>query len=153
LIELILVMGLTMVLMAIAAPRLDGFTRGRVLRCQGDDLLSLLNTARDRSAAEAAVYRVNIADGVCSLQVRGGGAFAAAGTGITDRITLAAGVTAEMERLDGDASATWVEFQPTGQCTAARITLSDVRGNKLYVAARSALEPFRVTDTIEDTNP
>jgi type II secretory pathway pseudopilin PulG len=153
LIELILVMGLALMVMAMAAPRLDGFTRGRVLRCQGDNVLSLLNTARDRAAAEAVAYRVEIAEASCTLERQQGGTFVPAGIGTMEKITLAQGITARLDRLDGQTAATWVQFQPSGECTPARITLTDGRGNTIYVALRSALEPPRVTEKLEETYP
>ena len=148
LVELILVMVLTLTMLALAAPRLDGFSRGRVIACQGESLLSLIHAGRDRAGAEAVTYRLelDVKSGVVTLLYQQNGQFVEVSPPSSGRLELAQGIAMECSRIDGDINAR-IDLMPDGSCTPAKLTLRDGRGNVLYIVCRSPLETFVIQDT------
>jgi Tfp pilus assembly protein FimT len=151
LVELILVMTLMLMVLAIAAPRLDGFSRSRVLTSQGEAVLAMLNTARDRSAAEAAAYRLVIEEdgSQCRLYRQQGGAFEPLPDRPDGRLVLPGDIRVSIEGADEGQQ--FVEFRPTGECTPARLELADRRGGAVTISARTPLETFRLLEGGEET--
>jgi Tfp pilus assembly protein FimT len=147
LLETILVMVLALTVMGLVAPRLGGFSRRRVLIAQGRSVLAMLRTARDRAAAECVPHRVTVDPqaGLCRLLVQTGATFEPVDSSTARRLTLRDGVTIALERLDeGDEPC--VTFQPTGEGTPARVTLTDRTGQTVGILARTPLEPFALLD-------
>jgi len=147
LIELILVMVLLLLVLAMVAPRLDGFSRGRVLVGHAETVLAMLQTARDRSAAEAVPYRlqVDVESGACRLYRQAGGQFEPLADRPGGWHTLPEGIHISIERLDL-SGADFVEFRPTGECTPASVQLMGDDRPPVVLTARTALEPFRLIE-------
>ncbi len=155
LIELILVMALALMVMALAAPRLDAFSRRSVLRSQADAVLAMLRAARDRSAAEGNAYRLAVDGraGQCTLLWWQEGVLVPVDRPGPPPLELPAGVRIELTRLDGQVGEAWIDVQPTGAVTPARITLRDGRGHVMVLVARTPLEPFRVREADGEDPP
>ncbi len=151
LIELMLVMALLVAIMALAGPRLNRFARGRAMDAEARMLVARLNAARDRAAVRAVVCRVEIdADGGGTrITQQQGGVFVDGEDSLARHTRLPQGLRLAIEPLDdtgaNDGQATWIEIQPTGWATAARITLTDQAGDALYILARTPLERFVIT--------
>ena len=152
LMELILVMVLLLLVLATVAPRLGPFSRGRVLVSEAEVVLAMLRTARDRSAAEAVPYRLQVEAGSCRLVRQAGSAFEPLPDRPDGRHVLAEGLTMRLERLDA-SDADFVEFRPTGECTPARVELVDDDHPPAVLTARTALEPFRLIEPGEEDLP
>ena len=171
LVELILVMVLTLTVLAMAAPRLDRFSRRRVLVSNAEAVLALLETARDRAAAEAVAYRVRIDSGAAScrlLQQSGGTYQPPAGpagrvlrlpSGVGISLTQPDGSAADALRSEptddrprrGDGGEVWfVEFSPAGECTPARVRLQDDDRGSVTLLCRSPIERFAIVGDPEE---
>ena len=157
LLELILVMALLLMVLAMAAPRVGDFSRGRVLVSHAEVVLAMLQNARDRSAAEAVVYRVQADDdgGGCRLYRRRGGTFEPLEES-GGRHKLPQGIRVAIERSDaaeaGDAAEpAFVEFLPTGECTPASVRLTDDGRPAVVLTTGAALEPFRLIEEGKET--
>ncbi len=153
LVELILVMVLMLGLLAMAGPRLNRFSRGRVLTSQAQMLVEQINAARDRAASRAVVCRVviDVEDGTTRILEQRGGTFVDLDGTIGRAIYLPQGFQISLQRLDGiDASESWIELRPTGWSSPAVITLSDQSGDTLHVVGRTPLEPYVVTDLAKE---
>lgn len=148
LLETILVMVLALTVMGLVAPRLGGFSRRRVLVAQGRTVLALLHTARDRAAAECVAHRVAVDPqrGTCRLLRQSGATFEPLDGSPRWRVTMHEGVEIAVERLDDADGEACVTFQPTGECTPARLTLTDRTGQVVRAVARTPLETFALLD-------
>ena len=151
LIELVLVMTLTLTLLAMAAPRLNVFSRGQVLRSNAERVLAMLRTARDRSVARAVTCTVTLEDR--TLTLTDGTATTLETAGETDSVLeLPESITVTMTSPQGQ-SLTRIDFTPTGETTPATIALTDAHERTLYVFARTAQETFAMTDEQTETLP
>jgi Tfp pilus assembly protein FimT len=150
-----LVMVLALSVLAIAAPRLDRFSRGRVLVAHAEIALSLLQTARDRSAAEAVAYRLDVDPdrGTFGLSRQTGGTFAPEGDSSGRRHVLPDGIMIELERLDTADNASFIEFRPTGECTPANLKLTDKGRETVRLVCRAPLEAFMLVQGDQEGSP
>src|SRR4051812_2843876 len=82
LLELVLVMMIIATVLAAAAPRLTGWSRGTKLRDAGDQFLSLTKYARTQAIADCRVYRLNVdaGQGAYWLTIQQGQQFANLGS-------------------------------------------------------------------------
>ncbi|MBI1338114.1 MAG: type II secretion system protein GspH [Phycisphaera sp.] len=156
LIELILVMVLMLILLAIAAPRLDAFSRGRVIDAQANMLLARLNAARDRAAMRATPCRVEFDDQTHSVRTTEqiGGTFEPIDDPEGHASTLPSEITVKIEELSGTPSVNnWVGFSPTGEADPVAVRLDNGVGDVLYIVARTPLEPLAIVSTPEAATP
>jgi type II secretory pathway pseudopilin PulG len=151
LLETILVMCLMLTLLALVAPQLDRFSRGRVLRCQAERVLRLLQISRDRSAAECEDYRVNVNvnEATCRLLKRSGATFQRTSDLDGRPLELPSGIGVEIESLGDQGERNCVDFRPTGECTPVRITLRN-NGDQVFLVCRTPLESFMMTESEEE---
>jgi Tfp pilus assembly protein FimT len=155
LIELVLVMGLTLILLAVTAPRWAGFSAGRVLNSQADAMLAIIQSGQDRAAAEGTTYRVELdaQANTCRLVKQEGGTFVEIKSNVGRALQLPDGITMRVEPLVMGDDAEYIVLRPTGESTPVRITLENQSGQVMYVACRTALEPFVVSSERKDTEP
>ncbi|NLF30806.1 MAG: hypothetical protein GX591_07960 [Planctomycetes bacterium] len=151
LVELILVMALLMMMMAVVTPRVGDFSRHRVLIGHGETILAMLQTARDRAAAEAVPYRLQVdSDGrACRLLRQTAGHFEPLSDHPDGLHALPEGIRVSIERDDGVEDA-FVEFRPTGECTAARVRLVEDDRTPVVLIAATPLDPFHLAEDDEE---
>lgn len=154
LVELILVMALLLTILAMVAPRLGAFSRERVLISEGDVVLAMLHTARDRSAAEAATYRFQVeSDGAaCRLYRQTGGRFESLPDRPDGLHLLPQETRIRIERTDG-GDAEFIEFRPTGECTPSSVYVTRDDEAPVVVRARTPLEAYRLIEPGQEGRP
>ncbi len=152
LLELIAVLVLISTVLALAAPSLRGFVRGRQTSDAAAQVLALTHYARSQAAAQGRVYRLNIDvdAGVYWLTAAEGGAFVELRTAHGRRFVLPAGVSVRVEADASDESPIYVQFYPNGRCDLAVIQLTGARGENYQVACPSASERFVIVRPEED---
>ena len=154
LLEIILVMALAVVLVAMVAPNLARFSRSQVLRGEAQWVLEALRTGRDRAAAEATEYRLEVDPNGRSVRLtrnRGGLHIPAEGPAGRPR-RMPEGVEIVLDRLD-EQELSYVEMLPTGSQTPATIALTDSQGLGLRVQANSPFEPFVLQEGAGEDQP
>jgi type II secretion system protein H len=153
LLELILVLVLVSAALAMAAPSLRRFARGRETSDTAAHLVALARLARSQAAAEARVYRLNIDPeaGTYWLTVQEAGAFVEPGRDYGRLFRFPAGVSVTVQMADGTDQTPCIQFYPDGRCDPATIELRDAETRVLQVACPSASERFRIVTLEEET--
>ncbi len=155
LLELIAVLVLISTVLAVAAPSLRGFARGRQTTDAAARVLALTHLARSRAASWGSVHRLNFDAETreCWLTMQKLGAFEEIEGNQGQRFRLPAGVSVTLElQADGDGAseqAEHVQFYPGGRCDAATIELTGGLQDVVYVSCPSASERFRITTVRE----
>jgi type II secretion system protein H len=163
LMELVLVMLLIALSLAVAAPSLRGFVSGSKSRDAATHLLSMLQWARGRSAADARVYRltVNSQERTYQVTVQEGEQFVETGNefgqvfelpeGLAIQFTRGATampVQGQIQRPQMRTAASgvgdFIDFHPDGRNDPASIRLSDDQGSVYIIESPSAAEPYRI---------
>ena len=170
LLELILVLLLISTVLAMAAPSLRGFARGRQTAEAASQLLAMTHWARSQAAAEGRLYRLNVdvQAGAYWLSRQRGGAFVELDGEYGRHFRLPDGVTVSLETPTGgsasnpaghpaghsangsaDDSAAYIQFHPNGRCDEAAIELRGRQGEVFRVTCDSATERFRIASPEE----
>ena len=158
LLELILVLVLISAALAMAAPSLRRFARGRETTDAATHLLALAHLARSQAAAGAQMWRLNIDpdEGTYWLTVQEEGVFVQPERdyGRLFRFPDGCLVTLDVpETLDtgADDDAPCIQFYPDGRSDPAVIELEDTEGRVLQVVSPSATEWFRIETPTDET--
>ena len=148
LLELIAVLVLLSTVLAIAAPSLRGFARGRQTSDTAARMLALTRLAHSRAASWGCPHRLNFDQnaGEYWLTMQQGGAFVELDDDAGRRYTLPVGVSMELDLLSvsGRGAELYVEFHPDGRCDAAIIQLTGGQGEVYQITCPSPSEPFRI---------
>ena len=163
LLELVLVMLLIALALSVAAPSLRGFLSGSKSRDAATQLLSVMQWARGRSAAEARVYRltVSVQDRSYQVTAQEGEQFVETGSEFGQVFTVPEGMTVQFARalqqapLQGQVQrpptpaaaggvGDFIDFHPDGRNDPASIRLSDDQGSVYIVESPSPAEPYRI---------
>ena len=146
LLELVAVMAILVVVVAMAAPSIREFGRGRGSTDCAAQIVALSRWARTQAITEGAVYRLNfdLPNRSYWVTVERYGYFESPGQEFGRLFTAPESV----ERLDCTAPQTpdgqYVQFWPTGRTDTATISLTDARGEVTRVVCPSATELFHV---------
>ena len=155
LLELIAVLVLISTVLAIAAPSLRGFVRGRQTADDAAKVLALTHLARSRAASQGCVHRLNFdaEAGTCWLTMQQAGAFVEIEGSHGRQLRLSANVTVRSGSSADGESVQYVQFYPDGRCDPATIELTGGQGDVLHVRCLSPSERFRVVSPQQDTRP
>lgn len=155
LLELIAVLVLISTVLAIAAPSLRGFARGRQTADAAAHLLALTRLARSRAASWGCCHRLNIdpETGTYWLTMQEGGAFVEIETDFGREYRLPSGVSIAVDEPSASEPPWVIEFHPDGRCDAVTIRLTGLRGDVLDVACASASERFRIISPEQGPRP
>lgn len=112
--ELILVLVLVSITLALAAPSMKGFVRGRQTTDAATRILAMTHYARAQAVAQGRPFRLHVSgeQNACWLTAQRGGAFTEVDAEIAGRCTLPAGVSVQLALSD--------ELSATGQATGLR---------------------------------
>lgn len=141
--------------LAIAAPSLRGFVRGRQTADAAAKVLSLTHLARSRAASQGCIHRLNFdaEAGTCWLTMQQAGTFVEIEGShgrhfrLSARVSVALGSSADTEPLQ------YVQFYPDGRCDPATVELTGGQGDVLQVTCLSPSERFRVVSPEQDERP
>ncbi|HUS90900.1 MAG TPA: GspH/FimT family pseudopilin [Phycisphaerae bacterium] len=158
LLELIAVLVLISTVLAMAAPSLRGFVRGRQTADLAARVLALTRLARSRAVSLGCVHRLNVdaEEGVFWLSVQQRGAFVEIETGPGRRHRVPAGVSialAEPSATEKTQEVPYVQFHPDGRCEPATIELAGGEDDVLQVICASPSEGFEVVRPEEGLRP
>ena len=143
LIELILVLVILCIAMALAAPKLSGWSRRTRLRNSAQDFMSAAKYARVNAVANGAMYRlvVDRQSGVFAVQYQVPGQdFGPVNSDYGRGIGLPEGAKIEMTGLAGQVIDT-IYFYPTGRVDPARVRIGSEDG-EVDLACASPAEDF-----------
>ena len=169
LLELILVMLLISTMLAIAVPSLRGFVANSKQRDAIAQLVALAQFAKARSAADAKVYRLNLAGSTYWLTMQEGESYVPIGTDMGRTFELPSGMHVEampagqqsQQQSSGGTggssvvlpaapgNADGVSFYPEGRTDTALFRLTDAAGNVTFIGCSSPAESFRVVSAEE----
>jgi prepilin-type N-terminal cleavage/methylation domain-containing protein len=163
LLELVLVMLLIAISLSVAAPSLRGFLSGSKSRDAATHLLSVMQWARGRAAAEARIYRLNISaqDGSYQVMVQQGEQFVESPSDFGQVFAIPDGMTMQfvrgmpqnplpgaVQRPPARAAASgvgdFIDFHPDGRNDPASVRLADDQGSVYIIESPSPAEPFRI---------
>ena len=149
LIELILVMTVIATTLAMTAPSLRGFLRGREHLNAAQQILSLTRLARSRAITEARRYRMNF-----DLEAREYwltaeelGSFKKFAEEQGRVFSISSRITTELMVADLDSSDEYVQFYPNGRTDVATIRLTDSGGDIVEIVCESPHEIFRIENS------
>jgi general secretion pathway protein H len=165
LLELVLVMVIIVIALAIVAPRLTGFSRGRQLHDAADQFLSMTRLARTQAITNGAVYRITIdaQHGSYQLTRQDGTNFVAIQNDMGQVQQVPDAVRMQMKRAEqqqqsqasnsmtsGQASPQptpqdSIDFFPSGRTQPAQIVFTASDGDSLVIECPSAAEDFAVS--------
>ena len=145
LLELVVVMLILTVMLAMVAPSLSGFGRGRQAEQAAANILALARWAREQAISDGRVYRLNFSpqDQTYWVTAAAGGGYETLAVDFGRPFTLPDGVTATFESPSEGSNAV-VEFMPTGRTQAVRIHVLTVDGRQFDLGNMSATEPLKV---------
>ncbi len=154
LLELVAVMLLVCTVLAMAAPSLSGFARGRRTADAAGNILALTNLARIRAVTEARLYRLNIDtdEGSYYLTAQQEGIFAALAEEHGRIFYLPDDVSVEFDLPGGnvdEGQVSFIQFYPDGRSDEAAIELAERDGGVFLVECLSPTERFRVVRNTE----
>ena len=159
LLELIAVLVLISALLALAAPSLRRFARGRETTDAATHLLALAHLARSQAAAGAQVWRLNIDpdEGTYWLTVREAGLFVQPRRDygrlfrFPDNVAVRLEVPETQDDPDTEDDTPCIQFYPDGRSDTVVIELEDTEGRLVQVVSPSATERFRIETPTEET--
>jgi prepilin-type N-terminal cleavage/methylation domain-containing protein len=151
LLELIVVLGLVGVLLGLAAPSLRGFFASRQTADAAAQMLALTQLAGTRAASQGTVYRLNVdvQSNTYWLSMQQAGMFVDLNCEFGRRFRLPEGTTVRVQIPMVDASASYIEFYPTGRTEEAMIELRGRQGEVYQIICESATEAFHVVSPTE----
>jgi len=155
LLELIAVLVLVSTVLAIAAPSLRGFVRGRQTAEAAASVLALTRLARSRAASWGCPHRLNFdaEAGTYGLTMQQAGAFVEIDGNHGRRFRLPVGVSVTLVPPEGGESVPYVGFYPDGRCDPATVRLAGGAGDVFDVTCPSASERFTIVSPDEDEIP
>jgi prepilin-type N-terminal cleavage/methylation domain-containing protein len=150
LLELVLVMMIMALIMAVAAPSLAGFLRGRRSANAAGQILALGQYARTQSVSSGVVYRlaVDTTTQTYQLLVQRGAEFILLGNEFGRIHEMPVGVTAQWQSTGGEIPG-YAEFYPDGRVACGILDLTDPDGRVVELGCRSETETMRIIN--EDT--
>jgi prepilin-type N-terminal cleavage/methylation domain-containing protein len=159
LLELIAVLVLISAMLALAAPSLRRFARGRETTDAATHLLALAHLARSQAAAGAQVWRLNVDpdEGTYWLTVREAGLFVQPRRDygrlfrFPDNVVVRLEVPETQDDSDTGDAAPCIQFYPDGRSDPAVVELEDTEGRLVQVVSPSATERFRIETPTEET--
>ena len=134
------------VMLAMVAPSLSGFGRGRQAEQAAANVLSLARWARDQAVMEGRVYRLNFnpAEGTYWVTAdAGGGTFETLAVEFGRVFMLPDDVTATFE-APTESGFAYAQFLPSGRSLPVRIHILTSDGHEITLASLSATEPLKV---------
>jgi Tfp pilus assembly protein FimT len=149
LLELVLVMGILVIVVAMVAPSLSGFAAGRRTSYAATRITSMAEYARTQAVTEGRTWRMNFdpASRAVWLTVQEGNVFIEPSSNLGDRSQAAEGIQIRTDltpQHDGTQNGLYVEFHPDGRTDPVHIWISDPQGRTIEVACLSATERFRI---------
>ena len=155
LLELVMVLVLISTVLAMAAPSLRGFVKGRQIAEAVAQVLSLTHLARSQAASQGCVYRLNIDAEAKAywLTMQRAGTFVELDSEHGRRFHLPEEVSVTLEFSVTNALTTYIQFYPDGRSDQVTIKLTG-RGKKVFeVTCPSAAERFCVISPSEAAGP
>jgi len=155
LLELILVLVLISAVLALAAPSLRRFARGRETTDAASHLLALTHLARSQAVAQAQVWRLNIDPEAATywLTVQQAGAFVQPQREYGRLFRFPADVSVTVDGSETSDGMPYVQFYPDGRSDPATIELADPDGKALQVACPTLSERFRIVSLSPEAGP
>ena len=144
--ELVAVMAILALVVAMAAPAIREFGRGRGGSDCASQILALCRWSRTQSVTEGAVYRLNFDAGSRSywVTVQRYGVFEDPGQEFGRVFTAPESVVSVECTAAGGQEGQYIEFWPTGRTDPATIRITDNRGLITEVACQSPTELFQI---------
>ena len=155
LLELIVVLVLVSVVLALAAPSLRRFARGRKTSDTAAHLLALTHLARSQAVAQARLYRLNVDPeaGTYWLTAQDAGAFVTLQSDYGRVFRFPDDVTVTVEADEPFDDTPYVQFYPDGRSDSAVIELQDLERRAFQITCPSACERFRIVTVSSETRP
>ena len=151
LLELILVMAIIAVIVGLAVPSLNGFSKGRRTTACADQIVSLTRYAHTQAITRATVYRLNLKPGsgfqpaVYWLSVQADdGTFVPTGDSMGLEFQAPDGVNISWNAPKQPDGGEYIQFQPSGRTDPAMIQVQGVDRQVILIACPSATELFKV---------
>jgi Tfp pilus assembly protein FimT len=146
LLELIAVLVLVSTVLAIAAPSLRNFARGRQTADAAAKVLSLTRLARSRAASLGCVHRLNfdLEAGTYWLTKQEAGTFVEIDSNHGRHFRLPVGVSVVLDVQSDADPPTYIQFYPDGRCDVATVELAGGERDVYHVACPSASERFKI---------
>jgi prepilin-type N-terminal cleavage/methylation domain-containing protein len=156
LLELIAVLVLISAVLALAAPSLRRFARGRETTDAATHVLALAHLARSQAAARACLWRLNIDadEGTYWLTLQEAGVFVQPARDYGRLFRFPDGVTVRLELpelAEIEEAGTFIQFYPDGRSDPAVIELEDTEGRTLQIVCPSATERLRIETPTDET--
>mgnify|MGYP001021501806 CR=1 FL=1 len=144
--ELILVMMLVATVLAVAAPSLRSFARGRAEADAAARVLSMTQLARSVSATTGTPARLNVDPeaGLLWVTVQRGGTYVDLDTAIGNPVELPPDMGVKLELAPDQEQRNYVQFQPDGRGEQATIALFTAGGGVWQVVCPTDTDRFRV---------
>ena len=152
LLELILVMVVISAVLAISAPSLRGFFASRQTADLAGHILALTKYARSTAIVRGQPCRLNVdsAAGRFWLTVQETGAFVSPTSEMGRQHQLPEGASLKLEcQARPQAEEEYIQFEPSGRCDVATITIRGRQGDEYLVTTASGGEPYRVITPLE----
>ena len=133
------------VMLAMVAPSLGGFGRGRQAEQAAANILSLARWAREQAIAEGRVYRLNFNPAEQAYWVTadaGGGQFEPLAVDFGRQFLLPDHVTAEWQ-APVESGYAYIDFLPTGRSQPVYIRVLTDDGREFPLGTLSATEPLK----------
>ena len=153
LLELIAVLVLLSTVLAIAAPSLRGFARGRQTAESAARILALTRLARSRAASWGAVHRLNFdraAREYWLTRQRAGTFVELEDDGRRYRLPVGVSMELDLPAGSGVEAEAYVEFHPDGRCDVGTIQLTGGQGEVYQVTCPSASEQYEIVQPEEN---
>jgi len=145
LLELVLVLVVLSVALAMAAPSMQGWSRGSKQRDAAENFLAVTRWARTQAAADARLYRLNIDEqaGKYFLTVQDGQQLVPLGKSMGQEFEVPEGNRIEVKDLAGQ-QLQFLDFYPTGRAQPAIVRITSTHdGRVIQLESLSPAEPFR----------
>lgn len=141
--------------LAIAAPSLRGFVRGRQPADAAAKVLALTNLARSQAVSRGAVHRLNIdsTQGAFWLTQQRKGAFVPVDGNLGQHFRLPMGVSISRVSSTERELEDYVEFHPDGRCDPATVELAGGARDVYWVTCDSPSARFQITTPGPEDRP
>jgi type II secretion system protein H len=145
LLELILVMAILAIVLALAAPKLQGWREGGKLRNSADDFISATKYARSQSVSSGYVCSVTIdkQNGTYVVQQQSGQNYTNVAGEFGQPMSILEG--GQIEAIDsGKAAINQILFYPTGRVQPASVKITANDGESVTITCPTPAEDFSV---------